>query len=121
VDFSNIGEFGAAGAILLVMWKLLDLLVNVMRGRNKETLNMTPLACQEDPRHYQHIRENHGMLQEVLTFTSSANKKMDQGAYSCAWQGRDEIRDFRDSITELTSETKLLRYEMVKQRNGSKQ
>lgn len=126
MSIETIGEFGVAGVLIVLVYKLLELVVTLFKGEKKAPLlTMTPLACQTDPKHFQRNMETHGMVKKVLGWTDDIKESVNQGEFSCAWQGRDEIRDFRESISALGQsgealvvEMRLLREEMVKTRNG---
>lgn len=69
------------------------------------------LACQQDPMHYQRIKEMHQA-------TMDTEKKKQHGDFECMFKDRDEVRDLIEMIRASVQATKELTQEMRLTRNG---
>jgi hypothetical protein len=58
-------------------------------------------------------------IEEMHKMTQDTEKQKDKGHFKCVWQGRDEVRDFKDSMEHLVEATKALTTEMRLTRNGN--
>lgn len=102
-------ELGVVGALLIFMWKVLGVVQQAYLSRKVKSGDpddhgiptMSPLACQVDPTHFQRIKEIH-------EYTEGVQKDIASGAFSCAWQDRDEVRDLREELRELTKSMRVL-------------
>ena len=120
-----------AGGCLLLVWHIAKLVLTrpAEAGAGGEgspaVAGMTPLACQIDPLHFQHIAE-------VADTVRVWDDKIHAGDFSCVWRDRDEVRDFleasKDGVRiqaenleatrELTTEVRALAAEIRTTRNG---
>ncbi len=98
-------EYTYTGILLLAIYGLLKFFVPVLRDRLFGDVETT-----EDP-FESNTKRNRNLLQKW-------DDKINSGYFTCQWQGRDEIRDFKDGILNLTREIVLLREELTKTRNG---
>ena len=104
-------EYGLIGFLLILIWRVMGIGSSLFIAKKNPPPGQTTvgLACQQDPRHFQRIREIHEM-------TLDTDKKKAAGDFGCAWQGRDEVRDSLElqrqllkAIQELTAELRLTR------------
>ncbi len=128
-DLININplQFGLVGFVLILMWYVLNVgktLFLASKERNREA--DSPLACQQDPLHFQRIREIH-------EFIKHTGDQVNMGEFSCQWKDREEVRDYIEvakkqvtalesfgrSLETVSSELRLLRQELVLTRNGN--
>lgn len=109
---TDIAELGIVAFALMVVWKLLDvgkqvfLTKRIINGNVKVPV-MSPLACQVDPQHF-------GRIKEIHKYTENVSERIARGQFSCEWKDRDEVRDFAQSIKDLTNEIKGLRLDLKK-------
>jgi hypothetical protein len=111
MNFTNVGELSLAGVLLLLSWKLFEMIVGLIK-EGRKVKNTHP----GDSEFY--FRESHGLMIKLVDLANDFDRKFSQGAFSCSWQGRDEVRDFEASIKDLTSEMKLLRADLIKDLAG---
>lgn len=57
---------------------------------------------------------------KVLDKIDSFERSVDKGKLSCSWKDRDEVRDFIESIKDLTVEVGSLKQEIRTANNGKK-
>lgn len=126
-------QFGLVGFVLILMWKVLDVgktLFLASRNRDesdRQQEHAAGLSCQQDPMHFQRIREIH-------EYVKHTGDQINQGEFSCQWKDREEVRDYIDlqkkqlAVSEqivkamdlVAGEMRLLRQELVTTRSGRK-
>lgn len=111
-------EFSVVATSLILVWKLLDVAKQLFLSNKVPVANQN-LACQQDPLHFQRIKEIHKYTEDTQTDIAA-------GKFSCQWKDREEVRDYIEAsrnstkaLEEVSSELKLLTQELVKTRNGS--
>ena len=104
-------DLGVTGLLLIVVFQGLSFLKMLYASRQAPTGFTGTLACQTDPKHFERIKEIHA-------HTKTVQKNIDTGEFKCAWEGRDEIRDFRESLTRNADATEALAVELRLTRTG---
>lgn len=104
-------EYGLTGFLLILVWRVLSIASSLFLAK-KVPAQTAGLACQQDPRHFQRIKELHEM-------TMDTEKQKVSGKFGCAWQGRDEVRDSLELQRQLLKAIQELTLELRLTRNGS--
>ena len=98
-------EYGFIGAILVALWKLLDVAKIMFLGKRRN--GDDPFIGQR--RVLDDVIENQKRLGALVG-------PKGEGPLSCVWKDRDEVNAFMNAIKELTVEVKLMCEEMQRQR-----
>lgn len=120
-------QFGLVGFVLILMWYVLNVGKTLFLASKAKEKDISPLVCQQDPLHFQRIREIHD-------YVKSTETQINHGEFSCQWKDREEVRDYIEltkkqlAVSEqvvkamdgVVREMQLLRQELVTTRNGRK-
>lgn len=111
LDKLNALDFGVTLALLLVIHKALSIGGQYWLNRNAPPL--ATLACQQDPAHFQRIKEMHKAIMDT------EEKKL-RGDFGCKFNNRDEVRDLLEIMRQNTEALKMLTQELRLTRNGGR-
>ena len=98
-------EYGVVTLALLIVYRVLDVAKHFLL--NKKGIASQHLACQADPQYPQRIRD-------MSRFTVDLQTRIDKGEFTCAWRGRDEVRDLLEGMRNLTKAVGTLTTELQK-------
>lgn len=116
-------QLGLVGMTLMIVWKLLDVAKNIFLARvadirPADTPSKTTNGIIKDA---EHQRKADNMADTIRKW----DKMVDSGAFSCAWKGRDEVRDLLETMRalratqqELVTINRQLVAELRMRRNG---
>jgi len=102
-------ELGTIGVLLIVLFWILYfaskfLLAKMGGNATTHTVCLDPLLKQR--------------VKEIHDYTEDVQHKIDQGDFHCVWEGRDEVRDFKDIMNRNADATEALTKELRITRNG---
>lgn len=117
-------QFGLVGAVLILMWYVLNvgkqLFLASRKREEPQTSQIAQLACMRDPLYVQRLHEIHDHTKRV-------DEHIVHGEFGCQWKDREEVRDYIDitkrqvvAMESMVREMQLLRQELVTTRNGRK-
>ena len=128
-------DYGLVGAVLILLYKLIDFLKAVMLKKHGICDDHAPhVGADKTQELFQYIKEIH-------SYTGKVGQLIDSGKLGCQWKDRDEVRDnmeFQKRVTEvhdkqtdmmeklsatmvvLIAEIKALSTEMRLTRNGKR-
>lgn len=123
-------DYGVAGATLITLYRVLGIMQHFLLTKagsvpvsadatGDKVQSMSPLACQVDPQHFQRIVEIDRKVGDIHDYTEVTREKISQGAFTCAWQGRDEVRDLLETMRAMTTAMQGLTNEMKRNGNGA--
>jgi hypothetical protein len=132
VSPADIGELSVAGAAIIIAWKVIDWTITLVQRKNgknnkegNRSLQLSSLPCAANPVFMEQFKEMKNNVEDVHRYTqdnretmASVRSNVASGGFSCAWKGRDEIRDFFSALNDLTNVVKGLTKEMQRANNG---
>ena len=91
-------DYGLIGAVLILVYKLIDVLKAVMLKRHGICDDHAPhIGAEESRELFQYIKEIH-------SYTGKVGQLIDSGKLGCRWRDRDEVKDtveFQKRVTEV--------------------
>lgn len=100
-------DYGITGVILIVLYWVLYFGSKLLLSKKGVAGAHTCV----DPITQQRVLEIH-------TYTEGVQQQIAHGDFKCVWEGRDEVRDFKEIMTRNAVATEALTTELKLTRNG---